>query len=46
MGKGITNGKLSKQKIITKSSTETELVGTSDYVPWTVRKKFLDGAGL
>ena len=39
MCKGITNGKLSKQIIITKSSTETELVDASDYIPWTVRKK-------
>ena len=39
MGIGIIQGKASKQKLNTKSSTETEVVGASDYIPWTVWAK-------
>ena len=39
LGRGIVQGKASKQKLNTKSSTETELVGASDYIPWTVWAK-------
>ena len=43
---GIVHGKSSKQKINTKSSIETELVGVSDYIPWTICAKiFLMGQG-
>ena len=42
MGQGIIHGKSSRQKINTKSSTETELVGASDYILWTLgAKRFL-----
>ena len=43
MGRGIVQGKASKQKLNTKSSTETELVGASDYIPWTVWAKWFLG---
>ena len=36
MGQGIFHSKSGKQKLNTKSSTETEVVGASDYLPWTV----------
>jgi hypothetical protein len=36
LGKGIIHSKLSKHKINTKSSTEAELVGGSDFIPWTL----------
>ena len=36
LGRGIVQDKASKQKLNTKSSTESELVGASDYIPWTV----------
>ena len=36
VGRGIIQGKASKQKLNTKSSTETEVVGASDYIQWTV----------
>ena len=36
MGHGIINSKSSKQKINTKSSTEAELVGASDFIPHTM----------
>ena len=36
IGLGIIQGKSTKQKLNTKSSTEAELVGASDYIPWTV----------
>ena len=39
MGQGIVYGTFSKQKINTKSSTESELVGDSDYIPWTLWEK-------
>ena len=43
MGKGIIQGKATKQKLNTKSSTEAELVGASDYIPWTVWAKWFLG---
>ena len=46
MGLGIIQGKATKQKLNTKSSTEAELVGASDYIPWTVWTKwFLEEQG-
>jgi hypothetical protein len=36
MGYGILHGKSSKQKINVKSSTESELVGTYEYIPYTI----------
>jgi len=36
MGVGCVHHKSSKQKLNTKSSTESEVIGASDYVPWTV----------
>ena len=42
MGRGVINNKCSKQKLNTRSSTETELVGASDYITWIVwAKQFL-----
>ena len=42
MGTGLIHSKSSKQKLNTKSSTETEVVGASDYKPWTIwTKRFL-----
>ena len=40
MGRGIVQGKASKQKLNTKSSTESEVVSASDYIPWTVWTKW------
>ena len=40
MGLGILQGKATKQKLNAKSSTEAELIGASDYVPWTVWVKW------
>ena len=37
LGHRIFHHKSSKQKLNTKSSTEAELVGTSDYLAWTLR---------
>ena len=46
VGQGIIHGKSSKQKINTKSSTETEQVGASDHIPWTLwAKRFLLNQG-
>ena len=46
LGRGIIKGKASKQKLNTKSSTETEVVGASDFIPWTVwAKRFLAEQG-
>ena len=39
LGKGIIYGKATKQKMNTKSSTESELVGASDYILWIVWTK-------
>ena len=36
MGIGILHGKASKQKINVKSSTESEIVGLSEYLPYTL----------
>lgn len=36
MGTGVLHGRSSKQKLNTKSSTETELVGGSDYLPFPI----------
>ena len=36
MGHGAIHQKCTKQKINTKSSTETEVVGASDYLPWLI----------
>ena len=36
MGYGILHGKSSKQKINVKSSTESELVGTCEYIPYNI----------
>ena len=46
MGYGVLHGRSVKQQINTKSSTEMELVGASDYLPypiWMIR--FLEGQG-
>ena len=40
LGKGIIQGHATKQTLSTKSSTETEIVGVSDYIPWTVWAKW------
>jgi hypothetical protein len=46
MGHGVIHSKSSKQKINTKSSTESEVVGASDYIPWTLwAKRFLEHQG-
>ena len=46
MGHGVVHGKSSKQKLNTKSSTESEVVGASDYIPWTLwAKRFLSEQG-
>jgi len=43
LGTGMVHQKSSKQKINVKSSTEAELVGTSEYVPYNVwLKNFLE----
>ena len=45
-GKGVLHAKSSKQKLNTKSSTETELVGLSEYIPYTIwMKNFLHEQG-
>ena len=36
LGRGIIQGKASNQKLNTKISIETEVVGAIDYIPWTV----------
>ena len=46
LGRGTVHHKTAKQKLNTKSSTESELVGASDYLPHTVwLKRFLQGQG-
>lgn len=35
-GKGVTNVKTKRQNLNTKSSTEAEVVGASDYIPWLI----------
>lgn len=34
MGRGMLHGKSSKQKLNTRSTTESELVGVSEYLPY------------
>ena len=36
MGVGSIHSKCSKQKLNAKRSTETEIIGASDYIPWTL----------
>ena len=36
LGRGTIHNKSSKQKISTKVSTESEVVGASDFIPWTM----------
>ena len=46
LGRGITHHKSSKQKLNTKSSTEAEIVGASDYVAYTLwLSRFLEQQG-
>jgi hypothetical protein len=46
LGRGVIMSKSSKQKLNTKSSTEAELVGASDYLPSTIwAKLFLEEQG-
>ena len=46
MGTGIVHSKSSKKKLNTKSSTEAELVGTSEYMPYNVwLRNFLESQG-
>ena len=47
LGRGVMHSKLSKQKLNRKSSTESEFVGASDYLPfelWTMR--FMKSQGI
>jgi hypothetical protein len=45
-GTGILHGKASKQKLNTKSSTETEVVGASDYLPYNMwMQHFMEAQG-
>jgi hypothetical protein len=47
MGHGVFHSKSSKQKLNTKSSTESEVVGASDYIPRTLwAKRFLEYQGF
>ena len=46
MGTGVIHTKSSKQKLNIKSSTEAEIVGTSDYLPYNVwMKNFMEAQG-
>ena len=46
MGTGCVHHKSTKQQLNTKSSTESEVVGASDYLPWTIwLKMFLEAQG-
>jgi len=46
VGPGVINSKSTKQKLNTKSSTETEIVGASDFLPWSVwTKRFMEAQG-
>jgi hypothetical protein len=46
MGKGVLYAKSSKQKLNTKSSTEAELIGASDFLPQTIwTQNFLEAQG-
>jgi hypothetical protein len=45
-GTGIIHGKAGKQKLNTKSSTETEVVGASDYLPYNIwMRHFMEAQG-
>ena len=44
MGRGTIHNKSSKQKLNTKSTTESELVGVSEYLPYNLWKVNLFGA--
>jgi KUP system potassium uptake protein len=45
-GTGIVHGKASKQKLNTKSSTETEVVAASDYLPYNIwLRHFMEAQG-
>ena len=39
MERGLVQGNVSKGKLNTKSSTESELIGASEYIAWTVWAK-------
>ena len=43
-GTGIVHGRASKQRLNTKSSTETEVVGASDYLPYNIWLRHFMGA--
>ena len=46
MGIGAIHIKCSKQKLNAKISTETEIIGASDHIPWTLwAKRFLQAQG-
>ena len=46
MGIGSIHNKCSKLNLNAKSSTETEIIGASDYIPWTLwAKRFLQAQG-
>ena len=46
MGRGTVHGRSSKQKLNTKSSTEAEVVGMSEYIPYTIWvRNFLEAQG-
>ena len=43
MGVEVMHNRCAKQKLNTKSSTEAEIFGASDYIPWTLwDKRFLE----
>ena len=45
-GTGATHHKSGKQKLNAKSSTETEIIGASDYLPWVIwAKRFMKKQG-
>ena len=45
-GIGVTHHKSHKQKLNAKSSTETEIIGASDYLPWLLwTKRFMEKQG-
>ena len=39
IGHGIIHGKCARHKLNTRNSTETEVVGTRDYILWTIWAK-------
>jgi len=46
MGTGIIHGKASKQKMNSKSTNETEVIGDSEYLPYVIRVEyFMDEQG-